>query len=155
MYKGKKFNSRKEDVDGPEGEYLGIKIFRFYFKCSCCHSEITMRTDPKNHDYVVEHGATRNHDPLKDLAHAETVERAKKELESEEDAMKKLEHKTYDNKREMDIMDALEQVRQLNKRKANAANHEKLLLDVMARYDADTAVLKESLDELGVAATVD
>ena len=26
MYKGKKFNSRKEDVEGPEGEYLGIKV---------------------------------------------------------------------------------------------------------------------------------
>ena len=55
----------------------------------------------------------------------------------------------------MDIMDALEGVRQLNKRKADAANHEKLLLDCMARYDADTTVLKESLNEMGVAATVD
>jgi hypothetical protein len=31
--------------------------------------------------------------------------------------MKKLEHKTYDSKKEMDILDALEEVRQLKKQR--------------------------------------
>ena len=38
-------------------------------------------------------------------------------MEDSTDAMKKLENKTYDSKREMDILDALEEVKQLNKRK--------------------------------------
>lgn len=30
IYKGKKFNARKEDVEGED--YLGIRIYRFYIK---------------------------------------------------------------------------------------------------------------------------
>ena len=29
-----------------------------------------MRTDPKNHDYVVEDGGTRNYEPIKDAQQA-------------------------------------------------------------------------------------
>ena len=109
LYIGTKFNMRKEtclDMD-----YLGIKIFRFYFKCTCCHSQITMRTDPKQHDYVCEHGASRNYEARRDIAHAETILQAQLQLDSENDKMKKLENKTYDSKREMDILDALEEVK--------------------------------------------
>ena len=76
LYIGTKFNMRKEtckDID-----YLGIKIYRFYFKCSCCHSQITMRTDPQKHDYVCEHGASRNYEGWRDIAHAETVLKAQR-----------------------------------------------------------------------------
>lgn len=46
IYKGKKFNARKEIIWGEE--YYGIKVFRFYIKCTRCSAEITFRTDPKN-----------------------------------------------------------------------------------------------------------
>ena len=55
MYRGKKFNSRKEDVIGDD--YLGIKKYRFYIKCCVCNNEIAFKTDPKNQDYVCESGS--------------------------------------------------------------------------------------------------
>ena len=39
IYRGKKFNARKEDVIGKY--YLGIQIYRFYIKCTKCLAEIT------------------------------------------------------------------------------------------------------------------
>ena len=69
LYIGTKFNMRMEICN--EEVYLGIKVFRFYFKCTYCYAEITFKTDPKNHDYVVETGGTRNYEAIKDAQHAE------------------------------------------------------------------------------------
>ena len=52
MYRGKKFNSKKEVAEGED--YLGIKRIRFYIKCVECNNEITFKTDPKNSDYECE-----------------------------------------------------------------------------------------------------
>ena len=52
MYRGKKFNSKKEIAEGED--YLGIKRIRFYIKCVECNNEITFKTDPKNSDYECE-----------------------------------------------------------------------------------------------------
>lgn len=43
IYKGKKFNSRKEDV--MDEDYLGLRIFRFYIKCPRCVSEIAFKVN--------------------------------------------------------------------------------------------------------------
>ena len=59
MYAGTRFNSRKEDVQGPDGSYLGIKIFRFTIKCTQCSTACTFLTD-QNADYRVESGCSRN-----------------------------------------------------------------------------------------------
>jgi len=57
------------------------------------------------------------------MAHADTIMRAQKQLESQKDAMAKLESKTYDSKKEMEVLDALEEVKQMNKRLQNF-NHD-------------------------------
>jgi hypothetical protein len=114
MYKGKKFNSKSEYVKGEE--YLGIKKLRFYIKCTHCSAEIAFKTDPKNADYECESGASRNYEMWKD--NRETVENEKKERlqEEESDAMKALEHRTVDNKMELDVLDALDEIKALNYR---------------------------------------
>ncbi|GFZ05312.1 coiled-coil protein [Actinidia rufa] len=111
IYKGTKFNSRKEDVIGET--YLGIQIFRFYFKCTKCSAELTMKTDPQNSDYVVESGAQRNFEPWR--AGDEEADKEKRKRENEEmgDAMKSLENRTLDSKREMDILAALDEVKSM------------------------------------------
>lgn len=76
IYKGKKFNMKRETAEGEF--YLGLRIFRFYFKldsffrlyfsgffteqklrCPNCLAEISFKTDLENCDYQMEHGATR------------------------------------------------------------------------------------------------
>lgn len=64
MYRGTKFNSVKEDIE--DETYLGIRLFRFYFKCTGCNTYFSIRTDPQNADYIVEKGATRNFEHWKD-----------------------------------------------------------------------------------------
>ncbi|RPA93985.1 DUF572-domain-containing protein [Choiromyces venosus 120613-1] len=116
IYKGRKFNARKEH----SGEkYYNISIFRFYIRCTRCSSEVTFKTDPKNMDYTCEKGAIRNFEPWRDIREQdETEEERLNRLEEEENesAMAKLETKTLDSKREMQIADALDEIRTRNAR---------------------------------------
>ncbi|KAF8912454.1 DUF572-domain-containing protein [Mucidula mucida] len=116
IYKGKKFNARKETVDGED--YYGIKIFRFYIKCTLCSAEITFKTDPKNTDYAAEHGASRNFEPWREEEAVEQEDRLAKLEAEENNPMKALENRTEDSKREMDILDAL----QISERGMHATN---------------------------------
>lgn len=134
MYRGKKFNSRKEDV--PEEAYLGIMVFRFYIRCTRCNAEITFKTDPRNSDYTAELGCARNFEPWRDKEKKEDELNAAKDKEESEDAMKKLENVTRDSKREMDILDALDEVRMLNARN-NDITTDQMLHDLRERADKD------------------
>ncbi|EFC50795.1 predicted protein [Naegleria gruberi] len=103
MYQGKKFNSRKETVQGEE--YLGLKVFRFYIRCTRCASEVTFKTDPKNSGYVPEHNCVRSFPPKhngSDEIH---------DNNEDEDAMKKLESKTLDSKQELEDLDVLDSIK--------------------------------------------
>ncbi|PKI47645.1 hypothetical protein CRG98_031931 [Punica granatum] len=133
IYKGTKFNSRKEDVEGEK--YLGIQIFRFYFKCTRCSAELTMKTDPKNSDYVVESGATRNFEPWRAEDEEEDNVKRKREAEEMGDAMKSLENRTLDSKREMDILAALDEMKSMKSRHATVSLDE--MLAALQRSSAD------------------
>lgn len=134
IYKGKKFNARKEDVENQD--YLGIRIYRFYikvnhqhyivshnviiaqtiFQCTRCLQEISFKTDPRNTDYEIEAGATRNFMALK-LAE-ELAQREEEELKEEEasNPMKLLENRTKQSKNEIELLESLEELKDLNKR---------------------------------------
>ena len=124
LYIGTKFNMRKENC--LDEDYLGIRIFRFYLKCTYCYSEVTFKTDPKNHDYIVEHGADRNYEPWRDAQAAEAVLKELREEDEEGNAMKCLENRTYDSKREMELMDAIEEIKNLNKRQVSITSDDLL-----------------------------
>jgi hypothetical protein len=156
IYKGKKFNARKETVEGED--YYGIKIFRFYIKwcvrrilfCSypclsilstLCSAEITFKTDPKNTDYAAEHGASRNFEPWREEAATEEVDRLAKLEEEENNPMKKLENRTMDSKREMDILDALQDIRARNARNERVGQ----AIDLLDKIEVDEEVTEEDL----------
>lgn len=114
IYKGKKFNARKETVRGEE--YLGIEIYRFYIRCPGCSAEISFKTDPKNADYVAELGCQRNFESWRSEKMANEETSYRKQLEEEMDPMKALENKTVDSKREVDILELLDEIRTHNAR---------------------------------------
>ncbi|KAI9662778.1 MAG: hypothetical protein M1829_006122 [Trizodia sp. TS-e1964] len=122
IYKGRKFNARKETTDE---KYYAISIYRFYIRCTRCSAEITFKTDPKNMDYTCERGAKRNFEVwrqgngeggvMAEETEEEMLDRLEKE-EEERNAMTELETKTLDAKREMAIADALDEIRTRNAR---------------------------------------
>lgn len=117
IYKGKKFNSRKEDAVGEK--YLGIQIYRFYIRCPLCLSEICFKTDPENTDYAVETGAYRTFQAERIAELEEERLREEKEEEEANNPMLALENRTKESRREMDVLDALEEIRDWNARNAH------------------------------------
>lgn len=117
IYKGKKFNARKEDVENDT--YLGIRIYRFYIKCTRCLQEISFKTDPQNTDYEIEAGATRNFMALK-LAE-EQARREEQEVKDEEanNPMKLLENRTEQSRNEIELLESLEELKDLRTRHEN------------------------------------
>ncbi|KAG5307031.1 YJU2 factor, partial [Acromyrmex insinuator] len=145
IYKGKKFNARKEDVEGDD--YLGIRIYRFYIKCTRCLQEISFKTDPKNTDYEIEAGATRNFMALK---LAEEQAQREEDEEKEEEAtnpMKLLEKRTLQSKQELELLESLEELKDLNRRQ-QIIDYDQML----EQYDTEAAKQRtekeqEELDE--------
>ncbi|MBA0672594.1 hypothetical protein Goklo_024156, partial [Gossypium klotzschianum] len=100
---------------------------------------MTIKTDPQNSDYAVESGATRNFEPWR--AEDEEVEKERRKRESEEmgDAMKSLENRALDSKREMDILVALDEMKSMKSRHARASVDS--MLEALQRTAAEKAAM--------------
>ncbi|WAR07269.1 YJU2-like protein [Mya arenaria] len=142
IYKGKKFNSRKEDV--MDEDYLGLRIFRFYIKCPRCVSEIAFKTDLVNTDYTLEAGAKRLFEAEKIAKDMAEKERKAKE-EEELNPMTMLENRTKASQKEMDQIDSLEELREMNTRK-NLVNTDEMI-DTYRRYEKLLAQLQMEQEE--------
>lgn len=162
IYKGRKFNARKETT---EDKYLGqIAIYRFYIRCTRCSAEIVFKTDPKNMDYAVERGARRNFEAWRPVGPEESDEAILDRMEEEQaamrgdeeflkmrkegqgvDKMEELEKKQDFAKREMEVADAIDALQDRNarieaRRKGGGEMVGPSLLEVQrAREDAEDA----------------
>jgi Saf4/Yju2 protein len=134
MYQGRKFNSKKEVMTGENGKYLSIQRFRFYIKCTACSQPISFLTDPKNADYEMESGATRNYELQKDKKESEDTAALEQETEEKEDPLKGLENRVLVSQREMQEMDTLEEIKAMNLR------HVKLLNSSGSAFDANSVL---------------
>ncbi|CAA0374030.1 unnamed protein product [Arabidopsis thaliana] len=130
MSEGTKINCREENVIGET--YLGIKIHRFYFKCSKCCTELILKTDPKNSSYVAESGATCVYDQ-----HEE-----EEQAEDGGDRMSSLEKRTLVSKREVDVMAALDEMKSMKSRRVSVSV-DSMLEDLSKRHKEEEEVAKE------------
>ncbi|XP_045609904.1 splicing factor YJU2 [Procambarus clarkii] len=139
--KGKKFNARKEDVENMT--YLGVRIYRFYIKCPGCLAEISFRTDPESTDYVIEAGAHRNFQALK-LAEEQAAREereAKEEIES--NPMLLLENRTQQSQYEMEVLESLEDLREMNDRHAGID-----LGKIAEKFETERKMTQEQIEEV-------
>lgn len=144
IYKGRKFNARKEDAEGEE--YLGIQIYRFYVRCPMCAAEITFKTDPQNSDYTCEHGARRNFEPWREEEQGRTLRDKMRQEEEERNPMKALENKSMDSKKEMELMSALDDIRSMNAR-AQRVDTDELLKNLPASKTFIEAQEKRKIED--------
>jgi hypothetical protein len=121
LYRGRKFNSKKEPMGGADGKYLGITRWRFYIKCTHCSRPITFLTDPQNADYELETGGTRNYEIKKDQEEHTAAQLAELDQKAAVNPMAALESRVVESKKEMADLDNLEEIRAMN------ARHVKLL----------------------------
>jgi len=131
LYRGKKFNSRKE----PTGEnYLGIKIWRLLFKCPTCGQQITFLTDPENSDFKMEKGGKRlfevkrtvnelaaagkgkDEDGSGILEDTSTAATSTKGITNKLDAMAELEARAKKSQEEMESLELLDRIKTINRR---------------------------------------
>lgn len=148
IYKGRKFNARKETTDE---KYYAITIFRFYIRCTRCSAEITFKTDPKNMDYECERGARRNFEPWREAKLAEETEEERLDRlereEEERDAMKELEKKTLDAKTEMQIADALDEVRTRNAQRERSGVEGAMQGVAVEKKDEEAERIEKEIEE--------
>ncbi len=115
-----------------------------YFSSSTlCSAEIAFKTDPKNTDYEAELGASRNFEPWRDAKETEEIDRLTKLEEEENNPMKALENRTVDSKREMDILDALQDIRARNARNERMGKAGDVIERVMGQEVSEEEELRQ------------
>lgn len=106
----------------------------------------------RNTDYVAEHGAQRNFEPWRDTAdEKQDIDKLDLLEQEENDPMADLESKAVDSKREMDILDALQELRSRNARIERAGkqdlNADRILDRVSSNAESVSRELETKLTE--------
>ena len=142
IYKGRKFNSRHENV--PDENYLGLRISRFYIKCPRCAAEIVFKTDIENQDYRMEAGATRCFENLLNARRDEAIKAIKEQEDLEKNPMKMVELKAKSTLLEEEIQGSLKDLEELRTRQRAS----EILLHAKAAQKEEEDVLQQEEEDL-------
>ena len=134
IYKGTKFNCKKETVE--DENYCGLKIYRFYFKCTSCSNQFTLKTDPQNSTYVCERGVKALSDPRREEMKKREAEMEQRKKEAEQDVVKRIEQQSKDAMKEMKEVERLEQLKIMQKKNDSISIDD--LLDFHHQKDINT-----------------
>ncbi|KAK3727347.1 hypothetical protein QZH41_020381 [Actinostola sp. cb2023] len=137
-------------------QYVVRLMAPFNMRCTTCGEYIykgkkfnARKTDPENTDYVCEKGATRNFQAQLMLERQEEASQKEKEEDELNNPMKvcfiALENRTKESKQEMDILEKLEELRDLNSRHADV-NYESML-KIYRKHEEEMKVKEEQEDE--------
>mmetsp|Transcript_13773 Transcript_13773/g.26723 ORF Transcript_13773/g.26723 Transcript_13773/m.26723 type:complete len:314 (-) Transcript_13773:122-1063(-) len=155
MAKQLKVNATKETAKGME--YLGVRRFRFRFKCTRCKARITFLTDPQNADYELESGGKRGYDFTFERKKEEQAADKAKQEEAQEDetadsSMRKLEDRTLNSKVEMETMEALEDLQAQNRKRERLADSSKVILEDSGDKPTPEEVAAQEAEDAAAAA---
>lgn len=122
MGTGLKFNARKSSSGD---HYLGIKILQFSMKCKACPATFIIATDPQHSGYRCVSGVRRNYEPWRDKNGNTTTtsenDKEDKEKEGIDDGggdLEKVVNKTDDTRKAMAELDALDEIKAANSKRA-------------------------------------
>eukprot|EP01104_Vermistella_antarctica_P013095 TRINITY_DN390_c0_g2_i2.p1 TRINITY_DN390_c0_g2~~TRINITY_DN390_c0_g2_i2.p1 ORF type:complete len:233 (+),score=32.80 TRINITY_DN390_c0_g2_i2:111-809(+) len=98
--RGVRYNSEKSTV----GNYFSTKILAFRCKCHLCDNWFEIRTDPKNHRYVVHSGARQKDETWEAGPESGTIKIVEEDekVKLREDPLYRLEHLGQDEKKAQD-----------------------------------------------------
>ncbi|KAA6392271.1 MAG: putative coiled-coil protein [Streblomastix strix] len=115
---GTKLNSKQEIAKGDF--YMGLRVYRFYMKCSRCSAEFTILTNIKDNNYICELNCTEHYAPHWKQQKIDDEEAIKQREREDEDAIRALENRALDNKAALEREDAIVEMRKLNSRNNRA-----------------------------------
>lgn len=130
MFQGTKCNCRKELCYNEF--YLGINVYRIYLHCKSCYAEITIKTDPKNCDYILEKGASRRSEPWREHEVARAIE-MKEKMSGK--VVERVEEKAVDTKLDMN------QKREIARLSAVSAKQERVDVEDALKKRGDDSIL--------------
>jgi coiled-coil domain-containing protein 130 len=111
---GVRYNAEKSQV----GKYYTTPIFRFCMKCTMCENRFEIETDPKNFDYKVVSGASRqNQTPTPDEGEMHSLPGQSEAERLAKDPMYRLEHGVKDEQKAKESVPQIEQLQKLQEGK--------------------------------------
>ncbi|KAL0230905.1 hypothetical protein GEMRC1_010310 [Eukaryota sp. GEM-RC1] len=107
-------------------------------KCRLCSADFCIKTDPKNADYIAEHGIERAYEPWRERERQEKIETEIQKKKEVLDATASIQLQTEQTKKQFEELDRLDYLKRLSTRQGRISSDK--LMAVIERNDVKESV---------------